>query len=275
MRGQPHSEENEHPRVRSAMPFMDKRLCSKAAEVVAALGSEHDVLVKYGQLDHMKELYEEGDVWINPASDFEKLTHNQAVRDDERSFVCRGGIHPMEMTDNSVASRHFYAKDEAPDDHSRLIQQGAVQFVRMFDAPELERDQQLELRVRIGTDYWTYCLSEVLDPRLLSDFEANACVILRKGPFMDRLVRMMQFVKPSANLQLGRVTYEDPLGALTINRPAYVSPDRLPMTKLFRYAYQREFRFVWFPVVRQEKLTPIKLHLGSLANCAEFLECKV
>ena len=275
MRGQPPSEQNLHPRVDIAMPHMDKHLCRKAAEVVAAQGTENDVFVKYGQLDHMKDLYEKGIAWISSASDLNQQTHNQAVRDDERSLAFKGGIHPINSTRGVAVSRSFFTKQNAPEDFSRLVRQGDIQFTRIFDAPELERDQEMELRVRLGTDYWTYCLSELLDPRLFSDFKANACVIIKRKPFIERLARIMRFVKPGAQFGFDRVTYDDPLGAYATKRPAYVSPDRVPMTKLFRYAYQREIRFVWLPTAPQEKLDSFELPIGPLCGFAELLECNV
>lgn len=274
-RGQPTTETNMHPRVDPATPFIDERLCKKAAEVVAAQGSREHVFVKYGQFDHMKDLYEKGIVWISSATDLNQQKHNQAVRDDERSFVFKGGIHPIKSTGGGTESRAFFNKRNAPEDFSRLVRRGEIQFVRMFDAPELDPDQQVEIRVRLATDYWTFCLSELLDPRLFSDFEANACVIIKVEPFFERLARMMQFVKPGAQLGFDRVTYDDPLGAYAPNRPDYVSPDRIPMTKLFRYAYQKEVRFVWLPTPHQEKLSSFELHLGPLCGFAEFLECSV
>ena len=274
-RGQPMSATNMHPSVDSATPFIDERLCKKAAEVVAAQGSHDQVFVKYGQFDHMKDLYERGIVWISSADDLNQQTHNQAVRDDERSFVVKGGIHPIDSTGGVATSRSFFTKQNAPEDFSRLVRQGDIQFVRMFDAPELELDQGMELRVRMGTDYWTYCLSELLDPRMFSDFEANACLIIKMKPFFERLVRMMRFVKPGAQFGFGRVTYDDPLGAYTTTRPAYVSPERVPMTKLFRYAYQREIRFVWLPTAPKEKLGSFELPIGPLCDFAELLECNL
>ena len=114
MRGQPMTATNMHPRIDPATPFKDKRLCNKAAEVVAAQGSDNNVFVKYGQLDHMKDLYEKGIVWINPVSELDKLTLNQAVRDDERTLVFKGGIRPIKNSWGAVARRDFYTKQEAP-----------------------------------------------------------------------------------------------------------------------------------------------------------------
>ena len=275
MRGQPMTETNMHPSIDPATPFNDKRLCNKAAEVVAAQGSDNNVFVKYGQLDHMKDLYEKGIVWISSVSELDKLTLNQAVRDDERTLVFKGGIRPIKNSWGAVSRRDFYTKQEAPQDFGRLVGGGEIQFVRMFDAPILESDQYVELQVGSRTDYWTYCLSQLLDPRLFSDFEANACVIIKIKPFLEKLAYMMKFEKPWAGFRFGRVTYDDPLGAFSSERPAYVPSDLVPITKLFRYAYQRELRFVWMPSKPQEKLNPIELTLGPLSGFAELLECNV
>ena len=95
IRGQPPHERNLDPRVELAMPFKDGELCKKAGEVISARGTSHDVIVKYGNYEHMKELYERGRVWMNPVTTYESSL-NQAVRDNERTFVYKGGYRPRE-----------------------------------------------------------------------------------------------------------------------------------------------------------------------------------
>ena len=70
----------------------------------------------------------------------------------------------------------------------------------------------------------------------------------------------------------GEVTYEDPLGAFSSqDRSVPVTSIQIHMTKLFRYAYQREVRFAWVPWKSVENLKPVVLEIGSISDIAELL----
>ena len=91
LRGEPPTPSNRHPRVPEAQPFFDGELCRKAARVVAARGTDHDVLVKYGKREHMGVLLREGNLYLNSATSYNASVHNQAVRDDELAITFKGG----------------------------------------------------------------------------------------------------------------------------------------------------------------------------------------
>ena len=55
LRAEPPESWNRDPRVSEALPFKDGELCRKAAKVVAACGTDHDVIVKYGKREYMEK----------------------------------------------------------------------------------------------------------------------------------------------------------------------------------------------------------------------------
>ena len=263
MRGQPLTEQNLDPRVDVAAPFKDGELCKKAGDVAAARGTNNDVVVKYGSYDHMKQLFEQGRVWINPATTYGQ-SGNQAIRDDERGFEFKGGYRPW--GDASV----FFGRDNAPEDIGNLAARGDVEFVQIFDAPHLSQHEYAKVAMRMR-NYWTYCVAGVLDPRLFADFDADACLVIRKRPFVERLAWRARLLMGHVATYIGEVAYEDPLGASHKCRSAPVTSIQVHMTKLFRYAYQREFRFAWVPRKPVENLKPMVVEIGSISDIAELL----
>ena len=263
MRGQPFTEQNLDPRVDVAAPFKDGLLCKKAGEVAAARGTNHDVVVKYGSYEHMKQLLEQGRVWINPATTYGQ-SGNQAVQDDERRFEFKGGYRSP--GDAPV----FFCRDSAPADIGNLAARGDVEFVQIFDAPHLSQHEYARVAMRMR-NYWTYCLAGVLDPRLFADFDADACVVIKKRPFVERLACRARLLMGDVGTYIGEVTYEDPLGAFHKCRSVPVTSIQVHMTKLFRYAYQREFRLAWVPRKPLEDLKPMVVEIGSISDIAELL----
>ena len=265
-RGEPPNEQNRDPRVKVVQPFFDGKLCRKAAAVFSARGTSNDMIVKYGKYEHMKRLYENGLVYLNVASNFDNLIHNPAIKDNERTIVFRGGYSPIANADQ------FYNRDTAPENVAELADNGQVQFSTIFQCPSLERHEYFDFEINMLTNYWMFCMAGVLDQRLFADFEADSCVIIRREPFIRRLFVMSQLLLPNTNIVFGHVNYVDPLGAFPVSKEVRVD-GLMPihMTKVFRYAYQREVRFVSVPRKFQEHLEPIPLKIGPISDIAEFI----
>ena len=266
-RGEPPNETNLHPHVKDVQPFFDGELCKKAVEVVSARGTDNDLIVKYGQYEHMKSLYEEGCVYLNVASDYDKSIHNPAIRDDERTIVFKGGFSP------SANAGQFYNKNTVPDHIEELVGNGQAHFSTMYECASLKRHEYVIFEFKMPTNYWMFCMADVLDQRLFADFQADSCVIIRREPFIRRLSWMAKFQLPNTEIVCGRVNYVDPLGAFPVSREVRVD-GLMPihMTKVFRYAYQREVRFVSVPRKFQEHLEPLPLKIGPISDIAEFVD---
>ena len=261
LRGEPPTPSNRDPRVNEARPFFDGELCRKAASVVSVRGTDRDVLVKYGKREHMEALLQDGRLYLNSATSYNESVHNQAVQDEELTIDFKGGFicasHPIQ----------FYERKNPPPAHVANSGDG---FRTIFELPELNREQYATMTIRMVTDYWMFCMANCLDQRLFADFQADSCLIIRRQPFVKRLLRMAMLQVPNAERHFGRVQYVDPLGALSGGATvAHSIP--IHMTKVFRYAYQREVRLALLPRNFRQRLEPRTLHIGSITDIAEIL----
>lgn len=264
-RNEPPTPANMHPRVVPSMPFKDGNVCRKAAEVVAARGTSDEVLVKYGKPEHMKDLYENGFLRINPVSEYNNRKHNQATKDNERLLLFKGGFRDRQSKDAYLTQDSM---DWTPENIARLKRD----FVPLFDAPNLKGGEVVECKLTMNTNYWAYCMAMVLDPRLFADFDSTSCVVVKKQPFVKRLTTAIEERMPNGTLHVSQVEYEDPLGAFSNRRHSSILDIRVHTSKSFEYSYQNEFRFVHVPTELQENLTHVDLVIGSLADIAEYIE---
>ncbi|MCY3813360.1 MAG: hypothetical protein OXH15_16320 [Gammaproteobacteria bacterium] len=255
VRGEPPTQAaNFDPRVEEARPFFDGEMCRKAANVSAERGTYLDVMVKYGKREHMEELMR-GELYMNSASNYNRSVHNQAVRDNELEVDFKGGV---------VRALHptlYYNKGNQP-------KPSINGFRPVFDCPDLKRDEYATTTVQSHGDYWMFCAANALDPRFFLDFDADCCVIIRRRPFVERLGKTPPQL-PNATMSIGSIQYVDPLGAQSSSWP--VKSSDIPMTKLFRYAYQREVRFICVPNEPTERLEPRLRQLGPLTDIAELV----
>jgi hypothetical protein len=118
---------------------------------------------------------------------------------------------------------------------------------------------------QLSTNFYVYCLAARLLPRLLGDFNADACLVIRDpNAFINRVADAMAAHLPGWDATVGYVEYYDPLQV----NPAEV---RQPFWKHFRFAYQHEIRLVWMPPAPEIVLSRIELNLGSLDDIAELV----
>lgn len=222
-------------------PFPDfvGELGTKAASVLASRGLRSDeVFIKFGKTEHMVALVERGALRVQSASYYATPSHNGAIRDDELSL-------PLSL----ALSR---------DDIIKVV-------LNPQDVPDGPIEQRMDVTYNAGTDYWLYCVSSAVEPRLFVDFQANACVIIKDKERFQYLLTLQSAAHfPNTGYRHGKAIYIDPL------RPSTVKID-VPMSKHFRYEYQREYRFVWRPVKPMANLPYVDLELGSLEGIAELV----
>ena len=265
MRGEPPAEHNFEPSVRSSFSFADGELCRKAAEVTSSRGTNQSVLVKYGKYEHMRQLLKHGQLRLQPATAYTSST-NQAIQDNEREFVLKGGWRP------TAPGLNFFDRATVPTDIVEGETEGDVEFVPIFNAPELSRSQCAEVQLSMR-NYWTYCLAGTLEPRLFADFEADACVVVRKKQLLERLLPVVHLHMTKVQVHLGPIVYLDPLGSLNdALRRKLIASIPVHMIKSFRYAYQREVRLACVPFEPLEDLEPLDIEIGSIQDIAELIE---
>jgi hypothetical protein len=130
------------------------------------------------------------------------------------------------------------------------------------DVPEVI-PELIPVSIRFHTDYWLYCLTSSIEPRLFIDFDADACVIIRNRTRFEQMMRRASN-QLAAEMQSRQVMYFDPMLPETGN--IFV-----PFVKHFGYTYQKEFRFCWVPRIPVETLGCLDVTLGSLVEFAEFI----
>ena len=286
-RGEPPVPHNFHPSVAPAVLFPNKELCTRAAVAIADVEKHGPCLVKYGKADHMRRLYEHGELHLAPASAFRDPNHNQAVRDHELSLP-RYGV---------VANDAGFLQARDVNDNPNVLQELDHRFVPLYHAPTAQRDEVTGVE-SYGPDAWIYCMSELPAPRLFSDFGADACVVLDRDAFQARVFDALR--PPAGNKAFGHgsVNYIDPIGAYSHpHQPPQVHisyvpqaeggaeryqpfgpngqlmrPPEVHFSKSFRYAYQSEYRFVSFPAQPTDRLTePLTFRLGPLADIGRLI----
>jgi len=222
-------------------PFPDfvSELAKKAAKRLSSLGLKRgDVFIKFGKRVHMERLHETGALRIQPATYFAQTDHNGAVRDDELTL--------------SVALA--FTRDDV------------LKIVRNpQDVPPNAPEQRVDVKFQSPTDYWLYCVTNSVEPRLFVDFNADSCVIIRD---CQRFTKMLREASRSklANVAMrdDSAVYVDPLLPKTANI-------LVPFMKHFRYTYQDEYRFCWLPHTPTSRVPHLDLEIGCLKEFSDLL----
>lgn len=231
------------PRVTAAMKagFPDPR-SPRVEQAVRALQliPSHLIgakLVKYGSAAHMRRALYEGIFRLAPASYYSDPSLNAAVQDDELHIY-------NDYRADQVSAMHICSATGA---ETRLDLRGQVHVVHSA-----------------LSDYSILCLGSSLSVRMFEDFEAEACLVIKdNAEFSRRLTCATAVPLSGCTAHIAGVGYVDPLRTKT--RPTVF------FEKHFRYSYQEEVRFAWIPKIPVEKVEPVMVCLGSLADIAELV----
>lgn len=220
-------------------PFPDfvGTLARRAAAVLNHL-PKAGVIIKFGRPEHMRALFERGALRVQSASFYRRPSHNGAVRDDELALQVSLSLNREQVV--------------------RIVSNPQ-------DVPPTIATQRMDIRYESKTDYWLYCVTTTVEPRLFVDFEAEACVVIKDpARFSASLNNAVGSILGPTITRDGKVAYIDPL------LPTAAAID-VPMSKHFRYAYQDEYRFVWLPHSPRWDLAHVDVEIGSLRDYAEFI----
>ena len=105
-----------------------------------------------GKKIYMEQLYRHGQLRLQPGSFFSNPNLNQAVRDDETTLtlsfmLTREQLLKLVMNPNNV--------------------------------PTDTLEQRLDIQLQSSADFWLYCVTQSVEPRLFTDFNADTCVIIK------------------------------------------------------------------------------------------------
>ncbi len=288
LRGEPPVPHNFDPTVKKAVLFPDKELCERAADAIGKVQYSGPILVKYGKAEHIRAFFERGEVYMPPASIYGDPKHNQAIHDQELTL---SHYAVVANNDGYLRSTDVCANWDA-------LGESGARILPLFSAPDAKRDEITGIE-SFGPDAWVFCMSTLLTPRLFSDFNADACVVLSPDKFKDLICGALRSLTSTKRLFAhGHVHYADPFGtyqepmhrpqmhlcdgAKEENKEQHFSPfgpdgqlfrpPTVHFQKIFRFAYQREYRFVSYPPQYTEKLNaPIEFTLGPLNDIGELI----
>jgi hypothetical protein len=204
--------------------------------------SDGQYLVKYGKQAHMETL-KRGTVKISPASAFNDVTYNDAIRDNELEFTFW-----IDRPTEDLVRPHITGplREPIPNGAAAVITQTARE------------------------DYYIYSMSASFDPRAFDDFEEyDSCLLIRKPlVFRDRLLGRVFDAVSARGCTFAPITYIDPM------TPGAGDHKDAASRKHFRYAYQDEIRGIWLAQDKSKPLSAQLVDIGDLRDVAELIVLK-
>ncbi|WP_398473140.1 hypothetical protein [Tardiphaga sp.] len=195
--------------------------------------------VKYGRREFLEPMQRTGRLRICPASYYNDVTHNVAIKDDEihRTFFIPTFRERLNGVHHTMVQGH-------------RLDYGDDDIVLPVEAP----------------NYFLLSLCDSIYYRMPTDFDADAALIIRDpNRFAQRVISSFLARYPSWKPHYGPVTYYDPYRDFTKMRVHQ-------MSKHFGYAYQREVRIVMEAYrTPRETLQPEFLNIGPMDDYAELL----
>ncbi len=223
----------------------------EAVKAWADGGGDHRFTVaKYGERRWMERLLSDGEILVRPSADYDDEAFNRAQRDDENSVSVFGA-----RTGDGTA-------------------------VPASDLPGWwgDRYSMTEFAAKMDRDYMLYCMARTLSPTLFSHFgeEYDACVLIHDfDEFARRVDEGTRNCFPPGEFLHAHcwTTYIDPLSAIqpTPKPRKRSTAIPIPFLKHFRYAYQKEYRFVWVPSEPRSGLEATCVRIGPLGDIAEII----
>jgi hypothetical protein len=189
-----------------------------------------DVLFRYGEQKWLRKLVDHGQLRVKSAREYALMENDPARKDDE-------------------LVKHSFSP-------------GEYVTITMPDGRKVRPTSDLRYSVS-GTDYFVYCVSNDWDPELFADF-GGACVVIRDPDEFARRLRAAAPMLDDWYFHYNPVSYFD-----THERRGgeYITNT---MSKDFRFAYQRETRFLWAGMGKEAKGS-IDLELGPLGDIATLV----
>jgi hypothetical protein len=193
-------------------------------------------LLKFGESKWLRPSFDFGRFRIASASYYDSGVHNHARRDTElERFIHLNPQNPL-----YAGITGLNASQASPSGNSASI--------------------------KSPTDYFLFSLSAAYSARLFGDFASTACLIIHDPhQFLSKVRDAIGARLSGWRVETTYVTYYDPVR---------VNPGEIvvPRFKPFKHAYQTELRIVCLPPRPIAELSPFEIEVGSLSDCAEFVD---
>lgn len=214
------------------IPDPGSALAPKAANAVKTTAlPAGDYLFKYGKSQHLKQALYEKQIRISPASSYDDPSLNPAIRDKELELSVRPSPSELKMK----------AYDGKTGEYKGDI-----------------RPKNFVLTAQSKTNYYVYCLSLSFAPRLFLDFDADACLVIRKpSEFQEIILSSFESRLRDWSGVGQKVTYIDPLNCSIKDIDVYSSKD-------FCYTYQKEYRFIWLPPKAMQSIDHVFIEVSNI-----------
>lgn len=192
-----------------------------------------DAIFRFGSSKYMKPMVEQGQVRIGPASQYIEGTPGDPRTDDE-------------------LNKHAFLSGK----HSRITTLSGKTLSVIGDVQRTVSSQ----------NYYVLCSSCGYHPELFNDFSADCCVVIRNPEEFARRIDLAFREQLDEDLYF----YHNPVEYFDPYEMHHNQPLDAVICKDFSYAYQMEYRFVWFSL----KIVPadgyLYLDLGSLQDIASL-----
>lgn len=189
-----------------------------------------DVLYRYGDASYLEPMLYEGAIRLAAAGFYRDIELGLVRSDDE-------------------LNKHSYS----PGEYIKIINPDGSESPIIGDLK----------RTKTAPEYYALCMSCDWDMDLFGDFGANSCVVIHDtDEFASRLQKSAEPVIGDWYYHHNPVEYFDPY---EMGHNQYFDA---AMSKDFRFAYQREYRYIWASLKEQEASGFKYLNLGSIEDIA-------
>lgn len=234
---------NAWDRSKNVMVNPSKEVAEKTKVLKSHIVDESQkLLFRFSSYQYMNELVNDGGLFLQSASAYREQ-ENISIKDDELKLTLT----------------RYMSKSDAEDAANILIGLSGIDCMK-----------SLEYTVT-SSDYLVLCLTDVINYRMISDWGAEAAVIIHNSEeFYKRLAHQTKnLVRKKIRLECGNVRYIDPY----FSSYAKINAEDLPFCKPFKFSYQSEYRFV---LRNSEKISnqDRKIFLGSLTDIATLVDLR-
>jgi hypothetical protein len=197
--------------------------------------SPSEGFVRYGKAEHVVGMFEHGTFRLAPASGYDDPTLNRARQSNELLIEA----------EVDTKRERFARGGTSPTDPD-------IPFVPL----------SATMTKKATSDFYVLCCSRQISARLFFDFDADSCIFIRnEHEFMRRFTAAVAEQLPGWVAANDDVRYYEPFSP-------QAKLATIPFYKPWRFEYQHEHRIVVAPPTPIDRIQPVIISLGSLADIA-------